>query len=146
MRIRPCSTGAVIACAILMVILSATSSWVETFRGSTRGTVTQWSGAAVSNATVTIHNVATAIDRITQTNVDGSYLVPELQIGTYTVTVELNGFQKSVTTGVTVDVASEKRIDAVLKPGAVTNIVTVAGEELAQIHNTGDTRRGVLTQ
>ncbi|MGA3300032.1 MAG: carboxypeptidase-like regulatory domain-containing protein, partial [Candidatus Acidiferrales bacterium] len=120
MRIRRFSTGAVIACAILLVILSATSSWAQTFRGSILGTVTDSTGAAVSNATVTIHNVATGIDRITQTNVDGSYLVPELQIGTYTVTVELNGFQKSVTTGVTVDVASEKRIDAVLKPGAVT--------------------------
>ena len=146
MRIRRFSTGAVIACAILLVILSATSSWAQTFRGSILGTVTDSTGAAVSNATVTIHNVATGIDRITQTNVDGSYLVPELQIGTYTVTVELNGFQKSVTTGVTVDVASEKRIDAVLKPGAVTNTVTVAGEDLPQIDTTGDTLGGVLTQ
>ncbi len=146
MRIRRFSTGAVIACAILLVILSATSSWAQTFRGSILGTVTDSTGAAVSNATVTIHNVATGIDRITQTNVDGSYLVPELQIGTYTVTVELNGFQKSVTTGVTVDVASEKRIDAVLKPGAVTNTVTVAGEDLPQIDTTGNTLGGVLTQ
>jgi hypothetical protein len=146
MRIRRFSTGVVIACAILLVILSATSSWAQTFRGSILGTVTDSTGAAVSNATVTIHNVATGIDRITQTNVDGSYLVPELQIGTYTVTVELNGFQKSVTTGVTVDVASEKRIDAVLKPGAVTNTVTVAGEDLPQIDTTGNTLGGVLTQ
>ena len=146
MRIRRFSTGAVIACAILLVILSASTSWAQTFRGSILGTVTDSTGAAVSNATVTIHNVATGIDRIIQTNVDGSYLVPELQIGTYTVTVELNGFQKSVTTGVTVDVASEKRIDAVLKPGAVTNTVTVAGEDLPQIDTTGDTLGGVLTQ
>ena len=44
-------------------------------------------------------------------------LIPELPIGTYTVTVELSGFQKSVTTGVKVDVATERRIDATLKPG-----------------------------
>ena len=146
MRIRRFSTGAVIACAILLVILSATSSWAQTFRGTILGTVTDSTGAAVSNATVTIHNVATGIDRITQTNADGSYLVPELQVGTYNVTVELNGFQKAVTTGVVVDVASEKRIDAALKPGSVSNSVTVAGEDLPQIDTTGDTLGGTLTQ
>src|SRR5271156_4026690 len=145
-RIRRFSTGAVAACAVLLAMLSATASWAQTFRGSILGTVTDSTGAAVSNATATIHNSATGIDRITQTNVDGSYLVPELQIGTYTVTVELSGFRKAVTTGVTVDVASEKRVDAVLKPGAVTNTVTVAGEDLPQIDTTGDTLGGVLTQ
>ena len=146
MRICRWGTGAAVACAIAIILLCATTSWTQTFRGSILGTVTDTSGAAVSNATVTIHNVATGIDRITQTNADGSYLVPELQIGTYTVTVELNGFQKVVTTGVVVDVASEKRIDAALKPGAVTNTVTVAGEDLPQIDTTGNTLGGVLTQ
>jgi outer membrane receptor protein involved in Fe transport len=129
-----------------MILLSATTSWTQTFRGTILGTVTDTSGAAVSNATVTIHNVATGIDRITQTNVDGSYLVPELQVGTYNVTVELTGFQKVITTGVVVDVASEKRIDAALKPGSVSNSVTVAGEDLPQIDTTGNTLGGVLTQ
>ena len=146
MRICRCSTGAAVACAIVMILLSATTSWTQTFRGTILGTVTDTSGAAVSNATVTIHNVATGIDRITQTNVDGSYLVPELQVGTYNVTVELTGFQKVITTGVVVDVASEKRIDAALKPGAISNSVTVAGEDLPQIDTTGNTLGGVLTQ
>jgi hypothetical protein len=146
MRICRWSTGAAVACAILIILLNATTSWTQTFRGSILGTVTDTSGAAVSNATVTIHNVATGIDRITQTNADGSYLVPELQIGTYTVTMELTGFQKAITTGVVVDVASDKRIDAVLKPGSVSNSVTVAGEDLPQIDTTGDTLGGTLTQ
>ena len=81
--------------------------------------MTDSSGAALVGATVTIHNVDTGIDRITQTNVDGSYLVPELQIGSYNVTVNERIFQKAVTKGVVVDVASQKRIDAMLKPGQV---------------------------
>jgi Carboxypeptidase regulatory-like domain/TonB dependent receptor len=146
MRISRFGTAAAIAGAVLLITLSATTSWAQTFRGTVLGTVTDSTGAAVSNATVTIHNVATGIDRITQTNVDGSYLVPELQIGTYNVTVELNGFQKAVTTGVVVDVASEKRIDVILKPGQVNQQVTVAGEDLPQIDTTGNTLGGVLTQ
>src|SRR5271170_2194567 len=136
----------VIACAILVMMLAAAPGWAQTFRGTIQGTVTDSSGAALVGATVTIHNVDTGIDRITQTNNDGSYLVPELQIGTYTVAVTMSGFQKAVTTGVVVDVASEKRIDAVLKPGQVNQQIVVAGEDLPQLDVTSNTLGGVLTQ
>ncbi len=131
---------------LLLVMLGATTGHAQTFRGSILGTVTDTTGAAVTGATVTVHNVDTGIDRSTQTGIDGGYLIPELQIGTYTVTVEFGGFQKAVTTGVVVDVASEKRIDVALKPGSVTNSVTVAGEDLPQVDTTGDTLGGTLTQ
>jgi len=135
-----------IVCAILLMMLAAAPGWAQTFRGTIQGTVTDSSGAALVGATVTIHNVDTGIDRITQTNNDGSYLVPELQIGTYTVAVTMSGFQKAVTTGVVVDVASEKRIDAVLKPGQVNQQIVVAGEDLPQLDVTSNTLGGVLTQ
>jgi hypothetical protein len=140
--------GVVVAsvCAILLTMLAAAPGWAQTFRGTIQGTVTDSSGAALVGATVTIHNVDTGIDRITQTNTDGSYLVPELQIGTYTVAVSMNGFQKAVTTGVVVDVASEKRIDAVLKPGQVSQQITVSGEDLPQVDTTSNTLGGVVTQ
>jgi hypothetical protein len=135
-----------IVCAVLMLTLAAAPGCAQTFRGTIQGTVTDSSGAALVGATVTIHNVDTGIDRITQTNTDGSYLVPELQIGTYTVAVSMSGFQKAVTTGVVVDVASEKRIDAVLKPGQVNQQIVVAGEDLPQVDVTTNTLGGVLTQ
>src|SRR5271155_3776408 len=136
----------VIACAILVMMLAAAPGWAQTFRGTIQGTVTDSSGAALVGATVTIHNVDTGIDRITQTNTDGSYLVPELQIGTYTVAVSMSGFQKAVTAGVVVDVATEKLIDAVLKPGQVNQQIVVAGEDLPQVDSTNDTLGGTLTQ
>jgi hypothetical protein len=135
-----------IVCAVLMMTLAAAPGWAQTFRGTIQGTVTDSTGAALVGATVTIHNVDTGIDRITQTNTDGSYLVPELQIGTYTVAVSMSGFQKAVTTGVVVDVASEKRIDAVLKPGQVNQQIVVAGEDLPQVDSSNDTLGGTLTQ
>ncbi|MGA7918670.1 MAG: TonB-dependent receptor [Candidatus Acidiferrales bacterium] len=138
--------SAAVGCLLLLAMLCAAPGWTQTFRGTILGTVTDASGAAVIGATVTIHNVDTGIDRITQTNADGSYLVPELQIGTYDVTVEMNGFQKAVTKGVVVDVASEKRIDATLKPGQVNQQIVVAGEDLPQVDTTTNTLGGVLTQ
>jgi outer membrane receptor protein involved in Fe transport len=140
------SAIAMVAVLAVLAFLGARGAGAQTFRGSIAGTVTDTSGAAVTSATVTVHNVATGVDRITQTGIDGGYLVPELQVGTYNVTIELGGFQKSVTTGVAVDVATERRVDAILKPGAITNSVTVSGEELPEVDSTGDTLGGTLTQ
>ena len=104
--------------AILLVAIFAAPGWAQTFRGTILGTVTDSSGAAVAGATVTIKNVDTGLVRTTVSTGDGTYSVPELPIGTYTVTIEKSGFQTAVTTGVTVDVSSERRVDAALKPGA----------------------------
>ncbi len=64
-------------------------------------------------------------------------------MGTYTVTVEFGGFQKAVTTGVAVDVATDKRVDVVLKPGAISNVVTVAGEDIRSGYDRGHAGRNV---
>src|SRR6202044_1454672 len=63
----------------------------------------------------------------------------------YTVTVSQNGFQTSVTSSVTVDVAVERRVDVALKPGEVTVQVQVSGESLPQIETTSNDLGGVLT-
>ncbi|MGA8489583.1 MAG: TonB-dependent receptor [Terriglobales bacterium] len=128
-----------------LVVLSATALLAQTFRGTILGTVTDTSGAVISGASVKVHNVNTGQDRTTQTSADGSYAVPELQIGTYTVTVSQSGFQTSVTSGVTVDVGVERRVDAALKPGEVTVQVQVSGETLPQIETTTNDLGGVIT-
>jgi len=127
------------------VVLLATALIAQTFRGTILGTVTDQSGAVVSGVTVKILNVNTGQYRTTQTSADGSYAVPELQIGTYTVTVSLSGFQTSVTSGVTVDVGVERRVDVALKPGQVTEQVEVSGENLPQVETTTNNLGGVLT-
>ena len=111
----------------------------QTFRGTILGTVTDPQGAVVSGAKVTVRNVNTGLERTTQTSDDGSYSVPELPIGTYTVTVNQSGFQTSSVTNVAVGVASERRVDVALKAGQVTTTVEVSGETLSQVETTTDT-------
>src|ERR1700723_2189066 len=135
-------TTAVLACAMLALLLNATSVKAQTFRGSIAGTVTDTTEAAVSGATVTIHNAETGIDRITTPSVDGSYLVPELPIGTYNVTVELNGFQKSITNGVAVDIGAMRRVDVVLKPGQLSQQIVVSGENLPVVETSSNVLGG----
>ena len=127
------------------VLLVSASLMAQTFRGTVLGTVTDASGAVVAGAKVAVSNVNTGQERTTETTGDGSYSVPELPIGTYTVTITQSGFQTAVTTGVVVDVASERRVDAALKAGQVSQTVEVSGEELSQVETTSAQLGGTLT-
>ena len=98
------------------ILVLATCLFGQTFRGTILGTVTDQSGAVVAGATITVKNTATGLERAAQTSTDGSYSIPELPIGTYTVTVTQAGFQTSMTREVTVNVATERRVDSQLKP------------------------------
>jgi hypothetical protein len=130
----------------VFVLLAAVSLSAQTFRGTILGTVTDAQGAVVAGAKVAVKNAGTGLERTTETSADGSYALPELPIGTYTVTVTLTGFQTAVTTGVTVDVATERRVDAAMKPGQVSTRVEVAGDLLPQVETTTNDLGGVLTQ
>jgi hypothetical protein len=132
--------------ALILTAVGATPASAQTFRGTILGTVTDTSGAAILNAKVSALNVDTGVERTTETNGDGSYLIPELPIGTYKVSIAQSGFQSSVTNGVVVEVAAQKRIDAVLKPGQMNQQVVVEGENLPQVDTTANTLGGILTQ
>jgi hypothetical protein len=127
---------------VALVLASATALFAQTFRGTVLGTVTDSSGAVVSGATVKVKNTATGVERTTQTSAEGTYAVPELQIGSYTITVTQTGFQTAITSDVAVDVAAERRVDVMLKPGQVSEQVEVSGSTLPQVETTGDTLGG----
>src|SRR2546425_8255800 len=89
----------------IFLLAFSVAGLAQTFRGTILGTVTDQTGAVVPGAKVTVRNVDTGLTRETQTTGDGSYTVPELPIGNYSVTVEKSDFQTSVVTGVRVEVA-----------------------------------------
>ncbi|MGC1372924.1 MAG: carboxypeptidase-like regulatory domain-containing protein, partial [Candidatus Sulfotelmatobacter sp.] len=130
---------------LVFVFLAAISLSAQTFRGTILGTVTDPSGAVIAGAKVTVKNTGTGLERTTETSADGSYALPELPIGTYTVTVTLSGFETFVANGVTVDVGGQRRVDAALKTGAVSTKVEVSADELPLVETTSDTLGGVLT-
>jgi hypothetical protein len=144
-RKRGMGAALILSFAVLMVTAAAPGR-AQTFRGAILGTVTDATGAAVPGATVTVRNVDTGLLRTTETQGDGGYRVPELPIGTYDVTVEKTGFQTSITNGVKVDVAAERRVDAALKPGEVKEQITVSAESAQLIEVTDATLGGTLTQ
>jgi hypothetical protein len=130
---------------VVFVLLATASLAAQTFRGTILGTVTDPSGAVVVGAKVSAKNVGTGLERITETSADGSYTLPELPIGTYDVTVTQSGFQTFVATGVTVNVASERRVDAALKAGQVSTRVEVSAQDLPLVQTTTNDLGGVIT-
>src|SRR5579862_96393 len=134
-----------VSISLVFILLAALSLSAQTFRGTILGTVTDPSGAVVPGAKVTVKNTGTGLARSTETSADGSYSSPELPIGTYSVTVVQQGFQTFVVTGVTVDVAGERRVDAALKAGQISTRVEVSGDLLPQVETTSAELGGTLT-
>ena len=130
---------------LVLFLLTAVSLWAQTFRGTILGTVTDPHGNLVAGATVKAKNTGTGLERTTTTGPDGGYAIPELPVGSYSVTVTQSGFRTAVTTDVAVDVATQRRVDVQMKIGQVTQTVEVAGGELPQIETTSDELGGVLT-
>ena len=125
-----------------MIVVSANAS-AQTFRGTILGTVIDPSGAAIPGAQVVVKNQGTGTTRTTTSGDAGTYQVPELPVGQYSVTVTKEGFE-SVTLGdVDVTVASERRVDVTLKPGRVESRVEVRAE-VPLVATTEDTLGGTL--
>jgi hypothetical protein len=93
----------------------------QTFRGGIQGTVTDPNGAVVPSAEVTITSPDTGLTRTTQTDEGGTYLVSELPIGVYRVTVKSGGFQNT-TIEVTVEVSTTTRADVRLTIAGVGDV------------------------
>src|SRR5262245_29479339 len=89
------------------------------------GTVTDQSGAVVPGATVTLTNDATGVSFTTTTTGAGIYAFEAIQIGTYSVTVELQGFKKFVSSGNAVNISEPTTVNARLEPGGMTEAVEV---------------------
>ncbi|HLN97914.1 MAG TPA: TonB-dependent receptor [Pyrinomonadaceae bacterium] len=135
--------AAVIYLAGIALLLTVTlTSSAQTFRGSILGTVTDPNGAVVPGATVTARNTGTGIERSTTTDEFGSYTIAELPIGSYEVKVEKSGFQTATTTGVTVAVAADRRVDVPLTVAGAETVVIVAAAN--QVETTTNTLGGTI--
>jgi hypothetical protein len=90
------------------------------------GTVTDATGAVVSNATVDILNTSTNISNQVTTDSKGYYRFQQLQIGgPYTITIGATNFQQYKSTGLTLNLNDDRAVDAVLQVGSGTTTVQV---------------------
>jgi hypothetical protein len=84
---------------LLAAVLCAASSAAYAQGSTTQtlsGTVVDTSGAVIPGADVAAKHNATGVASNAVTNGDGLFSIPSLPIGTYTVTVTLQGFKTAV--------------------------------------------------
>ena len=93
---------------------------------SLSGTVIDAAGANVPGATVIVKNVATGTTSETQSNADGVFSVPALEVGTYTVNVSLTGFKTAVVNNVSLLPGKPASIKATLEVGNLEETVIVS--------------------
>src|SRR5260370_564786 len=97
--------------SFLFLFLASTAAFSQVTTGSILGTVHDSTGAVVPNATITITDTGKGTISTKQTNSSGDYDVPFLIPGTYTVSVEMPGFKRSVSSNVVLDIDQKARVD-----------------------------------
>jgi hypothetical protein len=117
--------------AIFLIALFAFTvpSPAQVTTGSLTGSVTDPSGAIVPSATVTVKNNATGSERTATTDDQGTFAIPSVEPGQYSVSVEAAGFKKALATNVIVEVSKPSRVTITLEVGSVTEVVTVTATQ-----------------
>src|SRR5262245_9635936 len=94
-----------------IVILWSIPSFAQQETATVSGEIRDATGAVVPKAAVTLTNVETGVISRSESNERGIYTVPLLKPGLYSLTVEKQGFNKYVQSGITLQVNSNLGID-----------------------------------
>jgi len=135
------------AFTLLTLVLLVGTVFGQVSTGSLVGTVVDQNGGAVAGATVEVTDNATAKLRTVQATTDGTFTVPQLDVGTYTVKVTAQGFKAFTATELKIDVGKQYSLAVTLEPGGVNeNVTVVAGADVlnatnAELSNTVSSRQ-----
>jgi hypothetical protein len=126
---RALSIAGLLPIAVLLCGLPPPPAAAQTqaINGAIRGRVTDPSAALVPDAAITVANQDTGFSRSLATGGDGSYVFPNLPLGTYTVSIAKPGFRAERRPGVTLSAGQEAVVDSQLVVGDMTPEIVVAG-------------------
>ncbi|HEY7911233.1 MAG TPA: carboxypeptidase-like regulatory domain-containing protein [Blastocatellia bacterium] len=115
---------------LLLVIVSLVTSTVPaqvTNSGRLAGSVVDSQGAAIPRAQVTAKNDETGAEHTVIANDYGTWSIPSMQPGTYSITVTSSGFKSTVIKDVKVDLGTVQTVNATLEVGGATEQVIITG-------------------
>jgi Carboxypeptidase regulatory-like domain/TonB-dependent Receptor Plug Domain len=120
-KIGSVAVALLLACGTAAIAQESASSGIV-------GQVTDATHGTLPGATVTVINVGTNAQRVTTTDAEGRFSVPNLPAATYTVRVELAGFQTVELKDFTVRNGEIAKPSITLGVANVAETITVAGE------------------
>jgi len=110
-------------CALL---LTATGLWSQAVSNATiHGAVTDPSGAPVAHAAIKVTQTDTGQTQIGASEDDGSFVLPNLPVGPYRLTVTAPSFQTYAQSGIVLQVGGNVQVNAALTLGSVSQSVEV---------------------
>ena len=128
---------------LVFPLLFASAGWAQTQAntGQIEGTVSDPSGAVISEATVRLRNTATNQVRVVRTNAQGFYRASLLQIGPYEITVESPSFAPYQQSGIALSTGEILTLNAHLGlAGTEQQVTVVAGASIVETSRTNLSR------
>ena len=119
--------------AAVLVLVSSSLGYAQGGGQSLSGTVVDSGGGVIPGAAVVVKNVATGESFEVTSNESGVFSIPAISVGSYVVTVTLQGFKTAVVNDVRVVTGTTASVRAVLEIGALSETVQVSSRaELVQ--------------
>jgi hypothetical protein len=118
---------ALLVLGVLAGLAGGTPVMAQSTFGSIVGTVKDPAGRVIRGARVTLTNVGTATSRTASSGAQGSYAFLNLEPAHYSVSVAAPGFVSQTFTDVVLQARQVVRVDARLRVGSETTVVTVKG-------------------
>jgi len=119
------------------LVLYPVSAWPQTQLATVFGTITDSTGAVITEARVTASSINTGLKRAGLTDIRGQYHLAGLPPGMYTVCAEKDKFQTQVLEGIALSSGAAIAINLSLRVGTVPQDVTVKAD--AEIDTTTST-------
>lgn len=119
-----------VALLLVLLVLSPRAAFgqLSVTTATLSGTVTDPSGAAVTHASVSLTSAEKGITRVFTTNGTGQYSFNDLPPATYTLTIQVQGFEQYQQNGISLDAGQSARQNVALKIGSQSEKVEVTSE------------------
>ena len=132
--------------SLVLLLAFAVLAWGQGAVGTINGTVLDPAGAVVPGATVTATNVGTNTETKTTSTGAGSYTLPYMPAGTYTIQVTAPGFRTATAENLILRVAQTLTVNLTLEVGEITEKVTVSATAPLLESGTAEIGRYISTE
>jgi hypothetical protein len=122
----------------MLSVISVLACYGQVTVGRITGTVADQSGAPIVGVAVAVEQSSSGAKVATTTQDNGGYVFTSLPPGTYALTIQHPGFSTVTQTGIVLDAASSRTFNVVLKPGTVTESISVAASAEQVKSDSGD--------
>src|SRR5262245_57161539 len=107
-------------CVLVLLLCLAAGGRAQVTTGRIQGAVTDAQNGVVPGVDIKVVNKLTGQEFATLTDENGSWVLPSMASGTYTVTVSLAGFKSVTIDNVKIDAGVPATVNAKLEVGQVT--------------------------